>query len=646
MKMSLSKLKVAIVLLFFLTLVLYQFTHTVYLQGEIVPLSTPTSPTPTNTSPNQPGNKQESAKANLDCKGCHGVGSNLPYLGGAQFHTDVHRDYDIGHHSQAIKSGRKAATCLDCHTINGDMATILSKEDPKSTINRGNITATCGKCHQNQSLVEAGGLSNQPFIAYQESVHGKALALGNLKAAVCTDCHKSHDILPASKESSPIFKFNIAKTCGQCHATEAAEFVQSIHGTSLARGNSQSPSCTDCHGIHNIKPRVDSRQLLATNTCAGCHEGVRLNQEFGVASSRVSSYKDSYHGLAKQFGSNIVADCASCHGIHNILPSSNPKSLIHPANLVNTCGQCHPGAGSNFALGSVHLDPSATDIGSIGTKWVRWFYLTMIGLTIGGMAFHNVLVWRKKLIAKRKREHRTIVRLTRNQRIQHWLLLTSFITLVLSGFALLYPDTWLSWITGSDEHIRRIVHRVAAVVMLIVGVYHIGYLALTKEGRSWLKDMLPKLKDIRDFVQNMRHYLGDKVSRAKIDRFGYAEKAEYWAVIWGTVIMGVTGLLIWFKVEWFGFLPRWIVDIAIAIHYYEAILATAAIIVWHFYHVIFDPDVYPINLAFYDGRVSEELYKEEHELDYERLKQQEEEKALETETTTTESNNEEKQTNP
>ena len=116
---------------------------------------------------------------------------------------------------------------------------------------------------------------------------------------------------------------------------------------------------------------------------------------------------------------------------------------------------------------------------------------------------------------------------------------------------------------------------------------------------------------------NFQYYLGTSKAKPKIARFGYAEKAEYWAVVWGTVIMGLTGLMIWFKLGIFAFLPRWTIDIALAIHFYEAVLATLAIIVWHFYHVIFDPDVYPVNFAFLDGRVSEEQYREEHELAYE-----------------------------
>jgi formate dehydrogenase gamma subunit len=481
--------------------------------------------------------------------------------------------------------------------------------------------------------MQGSGISERPFLSYRESVHAKAIASGNLAAAVCTDCHNSHDILPASNSQSSIAKSNVPATCGKCHRSESAEFVQSVHGQAVVRGVSRSPVCTDCHGIHKIEAPFEpttatASTAVATESCAKCHEGVTLTQEFGVAGERVSSYKDSYHGLASKLGSKVVANCASCHGVHNILPSSNPKSMINAANLTQTCGQCHVGAGENFTKGKIHLSSALTagvsytaDAGTTGKKVVRWIYLPLIFLVIGGMVVHNALVWIKKAADKRKHEMRTIVRLTRNQRIQHWLLLSSFILLVLSGFALQYPDSWLAWLLGSSEFVRRIIHRVAAVVMLVSGAYHILYLALTSEGRAWVKDMAPRVKDVKDVVQNFGYYGGLKVSKPRIARFGYAEKAEYWAVVWGTLIMGLTGLMIWFKIGLFGFLPRWWIDVALAIHFYEAVLATLAIIVWHFYQVIFDPDVYPINLAFLDGRVSEKRYQEEHELDYERMKQ-------------------------
>jgi formate dehydrogenase gamma subunit len=568
----------------------------------------------------------------LQCQGCHAPGKTLPYLAGSLFHAQPHAAYDRGFHAQSIHNGAKGATCLDCHTKNGDMTTILPASDPNSTINRATIAETCGKCHGDKSVMRGSGISDRPFLSYRESVHAKAIARGNTSAAVCTDCHNSHDIQPASNSLSSIAKVNIPATCGKCHRTEANEFMQSIHGQAVSRGVSRAPVCTDCHGIHNIKMPFDqttasATTAIATDSCAKCHEGVMLTQEFGVASGRVSSYKDSYHGLASQLGSKVVANCASCHGVHNILPSSDPRSMISANNLPQTCGQCHVGAGANFTNGKIHLTSGLVseavthDKGVVGTRIVRWIYLPLIVLVIGGMAVHNALIWRKKVVAKRRQERR-IVRLSANQRFQHWLLLTSFITLVLSGFALQYPDSWLAWLLGGSEFLRRIIHRVAAVVMLLVGIYHVLYLGLSKEGRLWVRDMFPKIKDVKDVLGNLGYYFGVRGEKPKIARFGYAEKAEYWAVVWGTIIMGLTGLMIWFKIGVFGFLPRWWIEIALAVHFYEAVLATLAIIVWHFYQVIFDPDVYPVNFAFIDGRVSEESYKEEHELAYEQMKKE------------------------
>lgn len=570
--------------------------------------------------------------ATLDCQGCHGPGRQLPYLAGSLFHAQPHKDYDHSFHAQAKQNGAKGPACIDCHTKNGDMTTILPASDPKSPINRANVAATCGRCHGDQSVMQGSGISNRVFLSYRESVHAKAVASGNMSAAVCTDCHNGHDIEPAANQQSSIAKVNIPSTCGKCHSSEAREFMDSVHGQAVIRGVSRAPVCTDCHGIHNIMQPFDGNSkiastAIATESCAKCHEGVTLTQEFGVASGRVASYKDSYHGLASQLGSKVVANCASCHGVHNILPSRDPRSMVNAANLQKTCGQCHVGASENFTKGKIHLTSELVsnvqthDAGRRGTQIVKWIYLPLIILTIAGMALHNLLIWRKKLIARR-RQYRPIVRLSLNQRIQHWLLLSSFIVLVLSGFALQYPESGLAWLLGNNEYLRRIMHRGAAVVMLVVGVYHLLYLAFAKEGRRWVWDMLPRIKDVKDVMGNFAYYLSVRRIKPKIARFGYAEKAEYWAVIWGTFIMGLTGLMIWFKIGVFGFLARWWIDIALAIHFYEAVLATLAIIVWHFYHVIFDPDVYPVNFAFLDGRVSEELYREEHELAFEQIKQQ------------------------
>ena len=538
----------------------------------------------------------------------------------AECHADAQQAYAHSLHSTAKPGAAQAANCQDCH---GGAHEILAAADDKSPVNHANIPATCGRCHGQKFLMESNGESGQPFISYQQSVHGLAIEKGSKKAAVCTDCHGSHEILPANNAKSPIYKFNVPSTCGKCHGTVQQTIDESIHGQAIARGNGLAPVCTDCHGIHSIKAHIDpnssvSEQNIARTTCARCHEGVRLSQEFGVAGGRVSTYLDSYHGLASEGGSVVVANCASCHGVHNILPSSDPRSTINKANLDATCGQCHKGVTQKFTLTKVHGDGSKSkDIGSIAVRWVRWFYLALILLVIGAMFLHNAIIWQSKARALRAVQNPMMTRMSTNQRWQHLILLSCFIILVITGFALKFPNSWIAELlgNGNGERLRSIIHRVAGVILIAAGVYHIFYLVITKEGRRLICDFAPRPKDAFDAWATMRYYLGLGGEKPKFGRFNYAEKAEYWALVWGTALMAITGVMMWANVSTGNLLARWWVDVATAIHFYEAILATLAIVVWHFYQVFLDPDVYPMNWAWWDGKMPVEHYRHEHGLD-------------------------------
>ena len=539
----------------------------------------------------------------------------------AQCHADAQEAYSHSTHAIARKTGSPAAGCQDCH---GGAHEVMAADDPKSPINHENIPYTCGRCHGQKFLMESRGESAQPFISYQESVHGRATEKGSQKAAVCTDCHSAHEILAANNAKSSIYKFNVPATCGKCHTDIDNTFMQSIHGQAIARGNAQAPVCTDCHGIHSIKSHADpnspsAEQNVSRDTCARCHEGVRLSQEFGVPGNRVNSYFDSYHGLAAEGGSVVAANCSSCHGVHNILQSSDPHSTINRANLGTTCGKCHQGVTQKFTQTRVHLEDGThpNDIGSIAVKWVRVVYIALILLVIGAMFLHNAIIWRRKAIDRRKTLNPFMVRMTANQRWQHLILLTSFIILVITGFALKFPDTWFAHVFGMGERWRGIIHRVAGVVLMGAGIYHVFYLAAAREGRRLIRDLGPRPKDAFDACNTMLYYLGMRSEKPQFGLFNYAEKAEYWALVWGTALMGLTGVMLWAKV-WVGnTLARWWVDIATAVHFYEAILATLAILVWHFYQVFLDPDVYPMNWAWWDGKMPVEQYRHEHGLDEE-----------------------------
>jgi formate dehydrogenase gamma subunit len=552
----------------------------------------------------------------VDCANCHG---------------DASEAWKISRHAKGFVSGnRHAAGCLSCH--GGNPHRIVPTSDPRSPVAHANVPRTCGACHGQKMVMETAGVRTQPVFAYQDSVHGRAVAGGSEKAAVCTDCHNHHDVLGANEQSSPIFRFNIPSTCGKCHGDVTDVFMASVHGQGVARGSSQSPVCTTCHGIHNIKEHIDPNSSVAAmniarTTCGQCHGSVRMTAEFGLSSRRIRSYEDSYHGLAKRLGSDQAANCASCHGVHNILASTDPRSMIHPSNLADTCGSCHPGAGAKFIQGRVHLESLPVEEQALSDKvmmWVRLIYIPLIVLTLSSMALHNIIIWVRKARRARKDPTRTVVRMNRNQRIQHFLLLTSFFALVISGFALAWPESFFGTISGG-EAVRRLVHRVAAVVMMALGLYHVGYMVGTREGRKGLRDFWFNLKDARDVVGVMKYHLGRSKEHPKMGRFTYAEKAEYWALVWGTIVMAVTGLMLWFHLQvttWLG-LPRWWVDVALLIHYYEAILATLAIIIWHLYAVIFDPDVYPVNWAWYDGKMREGHFRHEHEAEWEAMKAEE-----------------------
>jgi len=242
------------------------------------------------------------------------------------------------------------------------------------------------------------------------------------------------------------------------------------------------------------------------------------------------------------------------------------------------------------------------------------FYIWMIVGVIGGMVLHNLIILRKKLILHRIGQPRILFRMTRAQRAQHLTLLISFFTLVLTGFALRYPSSWLAAIF-INEIVRSYIHRIAGVVLIAVSLFHVWYVIKTQDGRSMIKDMLPDWKDVTDVRDAFRYYLGSSDQRPLFGRFSYAEKMEYWALVWGMFVMASTGLMIWFKSGVGERVPGWWIDVAITVHFYEAVLATLAIVVWHWYGVIFDPDAYPMNWSWFDGKMSIEQYQHEHPLD-------------------------------
>ena len=587
----------------------------------------------------------------LACKDCHGTHDIVsPKVDGAKFsgsqivkacgecHGDVKETFLSSEHGNAFTAKVQGApNCLSCHR-NAITEGAAMKDTAQLKVVQEKV---CLSCHLDDPNVRSRTSPTAGFIAaYQSSVHGAALLKGNGDAANCIDCHGSHEMKKGSNPESRVSKVKIPQTCSRCHESIAAVYRQSVHGLAVAKGVSDAPVCTDCHGEHNILKHSDPKSpVAATNisaqVCSPCHSSVRLTAKYGINSDRFQTFSASFHGLANKAGNVEVANCASCHGSHNIKPSSDSTSTINKANLVATCGKCHPGANERFTMGSVHLTMTSKEEPVL--YWISSGYVFLIIVVIGGMIVHNVfdfvkkskrkLLMRRGLIVQEHVGHRLYLRMSVNERIQHVTFLVSFCTLVLTGFALKFPDAW--WVAPIRNlspimfDLRGIVHRVAAVAMVLASLYHLAYVLFDNRGKELLRDLLPKLTDVTDAIGVLKYNFGLSAVKPKFGRFSYIEKSEYWALVWGTAVMTATGMILWFDNTFLGILTKLWWDVARTIHYYEAWLATLAIIVWHFYFVIFNPDAYPINLAFWKGTLTEEEMAEEHPLELADIKRKE-----------------------
>jgi cytochrome b subunit of formate dehydrogenase len=503
-----------------------------------------------------------------------------------------------------------ASGCSSCH----DQEQKLKKSAHKSL--------TCESCHENHknyphprdaAKPECSACHDSQVQDYARSVHESAAKKG-AAAPDCAICHGSaHDLLrPKSAE----FRAAAPDTCQMCHPEVADQYKTSVHGQAVVRGVAQAPLCTDCHGEHWIRKHTDAASPVSagrvTETCGSCHGNVRLSRRFGMPADRLVSFEESYHGLAAKAGNQTVANCASCHGVHNILPSSDPKSTVNPKNLATTCGQCHAGAGQRFAITSVHIGKNGNE--PLAVRCVRLFYMWLIPMVIGLMLAHNAGDWVRKVARVRFGAVETSestakyeapkLRMLGFERVQHAALVISFLVLCWTGFALKYPDQWwakplLLW--ENRWPVRSWMHRGAAVVFIAVAAAHLLSLAVSRRLRWHWKELWPRRDDLSQAIHNMAYNLGLRPTRPQRSAHSYIEKAEYWAVAWGAIIMAVSGLMLWANDFMLARLPKQWLDVATGIHFYEAVLATLAIVVWHFYSVIFDPDVYPMDTAWFSG---------------------------------------------
>jgi cytochrome b subunit of formate dehydrogenase len=463
--------------------------------------------------------------------------------------------------------------------------------------------------------------------------------------------------------------------CGGCHADVWDDLKASPHGRWLAAEAKPlaGPTCASCHGSpHDVKPDPDKADKAAVRAyhvaqstrCERCHGDPKFTEAMGLSAEVAASYKDSIHGRLVAIGSTRAPVCTDCHawmvekgGHKSIAGGKAAASSVFfsdpPRNddaRVRTCGQCHAASSANFAELQAHKPWQETHkvphIVHVAFSWLTT-------LTLLFFAFHVAVDFAYELRRRlqRHKEHhdeadaqRTVLRFDLHQRIQHWLMLAGVILLGLTGWPLRGAGAVAGGGISAAENAARIaasqkflalfggphgagiVHRVAAVMIMLSGLYHLVYLVSKASKRTLPLSMLPGPKDALDIRDNLLFMLGLSKQRPRFDRYMYLEKFDYWAVFWGIVMMVGSGFVFWFPAQFARILPSWVITATQIIHGEEATLAILFLFVVHFYNVHLKPSIFPMNWAWLTGRITLEMQKEEHPLEYERTRGEQEPK--------------------
>ena len=542
-------------------------------------------------------------------------------------HAEQVDAYNVSIHGQlAVQGDSDAPVCLDCH----DRHYTKDHNLPSSPTFARNVPVLCATCHRIGEKAAVRIESEIPDIveSYNESIHGKGLLKsGLLVTATCTNCHSSHQELPASDPRSTINPANVAETCGTCHHGIEETFKTSIHYLGAPGEGEELPTCEDCHTSHTItRADIPGFRTQMMEQCGRCHE------------TEAETFFDTFHGKVSRLGDEGAAKCYDCHGTHDILPTDNPDSALSRRNVVETCGQCHAGSHRRFAGYLTH----ATHHDQDKYPWLFYSFWFMTALLVGTLTFAllHTFAWLVRLWLTREewKAHKALAhapgqklyrRFNRLQRTLHVFMMISFFTLAITGMSLKFSYTgWAQFISralGGFESMG-LLHRMGAVTLIVVFCVHLWNVWRNKResGRSWWgtifgpDSMMFNLTDVKQAGQSIRWFFG-LGPRPKFGRYTYWEKFDYFAVFWGVFVIGSTGMVLWFPEIFTWLVPGWFVNVATIIHSDEALLAVGFIFTIHFFNTHFRPDKFPMDPVIFTGRVTLDELKYDKPVEYEQL---------------------------
>jgi cytochrome b subunit of formate dehydrogenase len=534
--------------------------------------------------------------------------------------------------------------CLTCHS---------NKVAPKAFAESPHGPNSCNSCHWdiknvNEHVtemkakgpnaapppVDCSRCHDQEDSEYNRSVHHQ-------NGFACTDCHSGiHELKAFTVDQKGIYD-----VCTTCH--DGSAYAASVHGRAALTGNTDAPVCTNCHGtggsLHDIgAPKGMLSKRFHTDACAACHADKQKMARNHVDPLATKTYYEGLHGEIEELGyPSLVAGCSDCHGGHDVLPLTDVKSAIASKNLVKTCGKCHPGANARFVQYIPHLNYS-----SPRRPVFHRATLFMHGLLFSVFGFfwvHTFLFWRKDFWLRWREKSgavrppgeggQTFRRFSIFDRILHFMLLSSFMGLVLSGLPLAFPSApWAATLMRlfGGFPTRGIIHRIFACIMIAgfaaTVAYSVYYLLFKKiPGRPgfWKRlfgpdSLFPRVRDFRDLWRMLKWFV-DKGPRPEFDRWAYWEKFDFFAVFWGMVIIGTSGMIRWFPEFFTKLLSGRIVNVAVILHSDEALLAVGFIFTVHFFNNHLRPRNFPLNTVIFTGRLPQYQLMEDHGLQVRRL---------------------------
>jgi cytochrome b subunit of formate dehydrogenase len=543
--------------------------------------------------------------------------------------------------------------CSGCHDKTGKDAPAFDIDAFAKSVHAGQ--ASCTDCHQGYTMGPHDGELAKLSPADQTVVDRIAKARWPAPAG--------HAAKGGEGEHAGEVKVSAPRAylaCAGCHEGNNPEmwagWQASIHSKWLREDTKVAgPTCVSCHGsIHAVgklapyDPKATARQAVPADRreiakrCVACHGSEEFAKAAGLNPETAITYHESIHGRLARVGNPYAPVCVSCHatakdkgGTHAIVAKTDPASAVAAGQRADTCARCHQGASPGFATLIAHKPIQETG-GSIVPHIIHVAFSWLTTLTLLFFAFHVAIDFVYELRQRlSKKGHageavaaaRSVVRFDLHQRAQHWLMLSGVILLGITGWPLRgagdaeaarYSAQFLRLFGGAEG--AAIWHRVGAVLIITSAVYHLFYLTFLATKKRLPLSMLPLPKDALDMRDNILFMLGLRKERPQFDRFMYLEKFDYWAVFWGIVMMVGTGFIFWFPAWFASWAPSWLISAALIIHGEEATLAILFLFVVHFYNVHLKPSIFPMNWAWLNGRITVDLLKHEHPLEYERLK--------------------------